>query len=53
MKIAAPLLIVAALLLGAPAARAADPLEGTDYFKLDPPMPPADPGKLVVTEFFS
>lgn len=53
MKIAAPLLIVAALLLGAPAARAADPLEGTDYFKLDPPMPPADPAKLVVTEFFS
>lgn len=54
MKLAAPFLIAAGLMLGAPlAATAADPVEGKDYFKLDPPMPPADPAKLVVTEFFS
>ena len=53
MKLAAPLMLVASLVLGAPAAMAADPVEGKDYFKLNPPLPPADPAKLVVTEFFS
>lgn len=54
MKFAAPFLIAAALAFGAtPAALAADPVEGKDYFTLNPPMPPADPAKLVVTEFFS
>lgn len=54
MKFAAPFLIAAALVFAAPpVALAADPVEGKDYFKLEPPMPPADPAKLVVTEFFS
>lgn len=54
MKFAVPILLAAALVLGAsPAAKAADPVEGKDYFKLNPPMPPADASKIVVTEFFS
>jgi thiol:disulfide interchange protein DsbA len=53
MKLAAPFLLVATLALGVPAAGAAEPVEGQDYFKLSPPLPPADPAKLVVTEFFS
>lgn len=54
MRFSAPLLIAAALVFGAPpAARAADLVEGQDYFKLNPPLPPADSTKLVVTEFFS
>lgn len=53
MKLAIPFLLAATLVLGAPVARAADPVEGQDYFKLNPPLPPADPKKLVVTEFFS
>ena len=32
---------------------AAEPVEGKDYFKVEPPLPPADPAKVVVTEFFS
>jgi protein dithiol oxidoreductase (disulfide-forming) len=53
MKSAAPLLLVAMLLLAAPAAMAAEPVEGRDYFKLSPPRPAADSSKVVVTEFFS
>jgi len=53
MKLAAPFLLVATLALGVPAARAAEPVEGQDYFKLNPPLPPADATKLAVTEFFS
>jgi thiol:disulfide interchange protein DsbA len=54
MKIAAPLLLAAALVLGAPpAAPAAEPVEGKDYVKVDPPIPPSDPAKITVTEFFS
>jgi thiol:disulfide interchange protein DsbA len=53
MKLAAPLLLVVTLVLGAPAAMAADPVEGRDYFKLNPPLPPADASRIVVTEFFS
>lgn len=53
MKIAAPLMLVAALVLAAPVAPAAEPVEGQDYIKLNPPLPPADPAKIVITEFFS
>lgn len=53
MKPAALLMLAAALALGAPVVPAAEPVEGKDYFKVEPPLPPADPAKLVVTEFFS
>jgi protein dithiol oxidoreductase (disulfide-forming) len=35
------------------AALAADPVEGTDYLLVQPPLPPAEAGKIVVTDFFS
>ena len=53
MKLAAPLLLVATLVLGAPVAMASAPVEGKDYFLVEPALPPADPSKIVVTEFFS
>lgn len=53
MKRAVPLLLIASLVVGAPAAGAAEPVEGKDYFTLNPPLPRADASKLVVTEFFS
>ena len=53
MKLAAPLLLVATLVLGAPVAMASTPVEGKDYFLVEPALPPADPSKIVVTEFFS
>lgn len=34
-------------------ARAADPVEGTDYVVVQPPLPAVDPTKIVVTDFFS
>lgn len=53
MKFAAPLMLAAALALATPAVLAADPVEGKDYVKVEPPLPPADPAKIAVTEFFS
>jgi thiol:disulfide interchange protein DsbA len=53
MKFAVPLVFLATLALGLPAAQAADPVEGKDYFKVEPALPPADPSKLTITEFFS
>ncbi len=53
MKLAAPLLLVATLVMGAPVAMASAPVEGKDYFLVEPALPPADPSKIVVTEFFS
>jgi thiol:disulfide interchange protein DsbA len=53
MKLAVPLLLAATLVMGAPVARAADPVEGKDFYALNPPLPPADASKLVVTDFFS
>jgi thiol:disulfide interchange protein DsbA len=35
------------------AALAADPAEGKDYMVVQPPLPVADPNKIVVTDFFS
>jgi protein dithiol oxidoreductase (disulfide-forming) len=53
MKIAAPLMLIASFALAAPVAPAAEPVEGKDYFQLNPALATADPAKLVVTEFFS
>jgi thiol:disulfide interchange protein DsbA len=53
MKSALSLVLAAALVLGVSVATAAEPVEGKDYFKVEPALPAADPAKLVVTEFFS
>src|SRR5512138_1424764 len=42
-----------ALLASSGVALAADPVEGKDYLVVQPPLPPADPAKIVVTDFFS
>jgi thiol:disulfide interchange protein DsbA len=52
MKLA-PLMLAAALALAASSAPAAEPVEGKDYFRIEPALPAADPAKLLVTEFFS
>ena len=43
----------ASLLLAAGPARAQAPVEGRDYTLIQPPVPPATPGKIEVCEFFS
>jgi len=53
MKSQVPLALVAALSLAMPAAKAADPVEGKDYFSISPPVPTSDATKIVVTQFFS
>ena len=45
--------IFVALLALSGVAFAADPVEGKDYILVQPPLPVADPNKLVVTDFFS
>ena len=45
--------LVATLLLSAAAAQAADPVEGKDYFRINPAAPTSDATKIVVTEYFS
>jgi thiol:disulfide interchange protein DsbA len=47
------IVLIALLALPLAPAMAALPVEGKDYFLVDPALPPADPSKLVVTEFFS
>jgi thiol:disulfide interchange protein DsbA len=46
-------IFVALLACSGVEAFAADPVEGKDYIVLQPPLPVADPTKLVVTDFFS
>src|SRR5688572_20578870 len=41
------------LALSSPAALTAEPVEGRDYFRINPPQPTSDPSKIVVREFFS
>jgi|SRR5688572_12325506 len=41
------------LAISAPAVLAAVPVEGRDYFRVNPPQPTSDASKIVVTEFFS
>ena len=53
MKFQVPLALVAALSLAAPVATAADPVEGKDYFRINPAVPTSDATKIVVTEYFS
>ena len=45
--------LVATLLLSAAATQAADPVEGKDYFRINPAAPTSDATKIVVTEYFS
>src|SRR5687768_4519853 len=53
MKFQVPFALVAALSLAAPVATAADPVEGKDYFRINPAVPTSDASKIVVTQFFS
>jgi thiol:disulfide interchange protein DsbA len=46
-------IFVALFACGGVDAFAADPVEGKDYLLVQPPLPVADPNKLVVTDFFS
>ena len=47
------LVLAATLSLSAGLALAADPVEGRDYQRINPPVPTSDPAKIVVTQFFS
>ncbi|MGH7130001.1 MAG: thiol:disulfide interchange protein DsbA/DsbL, partial [Planctomycetaceae bacterium] len=47
------LALAAMLALPASVAMPAAPIEGRDYFRVNPPLPAADPSKIVVTKFFS
>lgn len=53
MRFQVPLALTAALSLAAPAAMAAAPVEGKDYFRIKPAVPTSDATKIIVTEFFS
>jgi thiol:disulfide interchange protein DsbA len=53
MKIAATFALLAAIALSSAAARAAEPVEGRDYQRINPPVPTSEPAKIVVTQFFS
>jgi len=53
MKFQVPLALVATLSLAAPVATAVDPVEGKDYFRINPVVPTSDATKIVVTEYFS
>lgn len=53
MNITTRIALIALLAIPLAPAMAAGPVEGTDYTKVEPALPPADPAKLSVTEFFS
>lgn len=53
MNIATRIILAAFLALPTVPALAAGPVEGKDYFRVDPALPPSDPSKVAVTEFFS
>ena len=53
MPLARSLALTAALFALAAPARAADPVEGTDYQAIRPAVPTSDASKIVVTQFFS
>jgi thiol:disulfide interchange protein DsbA len=53
MQLARSLALIAALVVSAAPARAADPVEGTDYQAIRPAVPTSDASKIVVTQFFS
>lgn len=53
MKYAAQLALLATLTFAGFAAGAAEPVEGTDYVPVEPPVATSDSSKVVVTQFFS
>jgi thiol:disulfide interchange protein DsbA len=53
MKTTAPVALLASLALASLAAGAAQPVAGTGYQPVDPPVATSEPSKIVVTEFFS
>jgi len=53
MNIKTRIALVALLALPLASAMAAEPVEGKDYFLVNPAVPPADASKIGVTEFFS
>ena len=53
MQVARSLALIAAFVISAASARAADPVEGTDYQPIRPAVPTSDAAKIVVTQFFS
>lgn len=53
MNPSARLALIAMLAFASPAALTAEPVEGRDYFRINPPQPTSDASKIVVTEFFS
>lgn len=53
MNPSARLALIAMLALASPPALTAEPVEGRDYFRINPPQPTSDVSKIVVTEFFS
>ena len=53
MKTTAPVALLATLLFGSLVAGAAQPVPGTDYQPVEPPVATSDASKIVVTQFFS
>jgi thiol:disulfide interchange protein DsbA len=53
MKTAAALAFLAATAFSSALAGAAEPVEGKDYQRINPPVPTSDSAKIVVTQFFS
>jgi thiol:disulfide interchange protein DsbA len=53
MKLTASLALAATIVLSGPDAMAAEPVEGKDYFLVNPAQPTSDASKVVVTEFFN
>lgn len=53
MKSAATLALLAAIAFSGAAAGAAEPVEGKDYQRINPPVPTSDAARIVVTQFFS
>ncbi len=53
MKSAACLALLAAIAFSGASAGAAEPVEGKEFQRINPPVPTSDPAKIVVTQFFS
>jgi thiol:disulfide interchange protein DsbA len=53
MKSVACLALLAAIAFSGASAGAAEPVEGKDFQRINPPVPTSDPAKIVVTQFFS
>ncbi len=53
MKATIRLVLIATLALAVSAPQAAEPVEGKDYFRINPAVPTSDASKVVVTEYFS